>query len=57
MRTHISKTLQTRCKAIQNAVKKYNEAASEIDPPRPPLEWSRVSHYNFLDEFNLLRET
>ncbi|KAG1837662.1 hypothetical protein F4604DRAFT_1885677 [Suillus subluteus] len=37
----ISKTLQTCCKAIQSAVKKYNEAASEIDPPRPPLEWSR----------------
>ncbi|KAG1852587.1 hypothetical protein C8R48DRAFT_749778 [Suillus tomentosus] len=43
--------------AIQNAVKKYNDAASEIDPPRPPLEWSRVLHYNFLDEFNLLQET
>ncbi|KAG1858513.1 hypothetical protein F4604DRAFT_1589518 [Suillus subluteus] len=48
---------QTHCKAIQSAVKKYNEAASEIDPPRPPLEWSRVSHYNFLDKFNLLQET
>ncbi|KAG2151616.1 uncharacterized protein EDB93DRAFT_1240001 [Suillus bovinus] len=44
-------------KSIQNAVKKYNEAASELQPPRPPLEWSKVSHFSFLDEFNLLRET
>ncbi|KAG1745379.1 uncharacterized protein EDB91DRAFT_1236322 [Suillus paluster] len=36
--------------AIQNAVKKYNEVASELQPPWPPLEC-------FLDEFNLLRET
>ncbi|KAG2347642.1 hypothetical protein BDR05DRAFT_974112 [Suillus weaverae] len=43
--------------AIQNAVKKYNEAASELWPPRPPLEWSKVSHFSFLDEFNLLHET
>lgn len=57
MRTHIAKSLQTRCRAIQNAVKKYNEAASELQPPRPPLEWSKVSHFSFLDEFNLLRET
>jgi hypothetical protein len=57
MRTHIAKSLQTRCRAIQNAVKKYNEAASELRPPWPPLEWSKVSHFSFLDEFNLLRET
>ncbi|KAG1785411.1 uncharacterized protein HD556DRAFT_1435133 [Suillus plorans] len=57
MRTHISKSLQTRCHAIQTAIKKYNEAASQLHPPRPPLEWSKVSHYSFLEEFNLLRET
>lgn len=57
MHTHISKSLQTRCHAIQTAIKKYNEAASQLHPPRPPLEWSKVSHYSFLEEFNLLRET
>ncbi|KAG1885372.1 hypothetical protein F4604DRAFT_1878101 [Suillus subluteus] len=57
MRTHISKSLQTRCHAIQTAIKKYNDAASQLHPPRPPLEWSKVSHYSFLEEFNLLRET
>ena len=28
MRTHIAKVLQSRCKAIQNAVKTYNTAAA-----------------------------
>ncbi|KAG1871441.1 hypothetical protein F4604DRAFT_1583258 [Suillus subluteus] len=57
MRTQISKSLQTRCQAIQNAVKKYNEAAAKLEPPRPTLEWSKVSHYQFLDEFTLLCNT
>lgn len=57
MRTHIAKSLQTRCKAIQNAVKVYNTAALALSPPRPTVDWSRVSHYNFLDKFSLLRDT
>ncbi|KAG1887413.1 uncharacterized protein F5891DRAFT_967298 [Suillus fuscotomentosus] len=57
MRTHISKSLQTRCHAIQNAVKTYNTAAAALSPPRPQLDWSKVSHYSFLEEFNLLRDT
>lgn len=55
MRTHIAKALQQRCKAIRNAVKAYNAAAQALDPPRPTLDWSRVSHYSFLEEFELLR--
>ncbi|KAG2363364.1 hypothetical protein BDR07DRAFT_1450743 [Suillus spraguei] len=57
MCTHIAKSLQTRCKSIQNAVKSYNTAALALDPPAPTLDWSKVSHYNFLEEFVLLRET
>ena len=57
MRTHIAKSLQTRCKAIQNAVKVYNTAATALSPPRPTIDWSKVSHYSFLDEFSLLRDT
>jgi len=57
MRTHIAKSLQTRCKAIQNAVKAYNAAALALDPPRPTLDWSKASHYSFLEDFELLRET
>ncbi|KZT12096.1 uncharacterized protein LAESUDRAFT_641586 [Laetiporus sulphureus 93-53] len=56
-RTHIAKSLQTRCKAICNAVKTYNAAALTLDPPRPTLDWSKVSHYSFLDEFALLQDT
>lgn len=55
MRTHIAKALQARCKAIQNAVNAYNVAAVKLNPPKPTLDWSRVSHYSFLEEFDLLR--
>ncbi|KIK77903.1 hypothetical protein PAXRUDRAFT_89482, partial [Paxillus rubicundulus Ve08.2h10] len=33
MCTHIVKSLQKCCCAIQNAVQKYNVAACELDPP------------------------
>ncbi|KAH7904203.1 hypothetical protein BJ138DRAFT_1239965, partial [Hygrophoropsis aurantiaca] len=57
MRSHIAKALQTRCKAIKSALKVYNDAAHALSPPAPTLEWERVSHYAFLEEFTLLRET
>ena len=56
-RTHLAKSLQTRCKAIRSATDAYNRAARSLDPPRPPLDWAQVSHYGFLEEFNLLRNT
>jgi hypothetical protein len=57
MRTHIAKALQSCCKAIRNAVKAYNVAATQLDPPRPPISWEAVSHIHFLEEFNLLHNT
>ncbi|KAI0685332.1 hypothetical protein BC835DRAFT_1310064 [Cytidiella melzeri] len=57
MRTHIAKSLQTCCKTIQRAIKTYNAAAAMLDPPRPALDWSRVSTFNFLEEFTLLQDT
>lgn len=57
MRTHIAKNLQTRCKAIQNAVAAHNTAAQALSPPRPTLDWSKASHYSFLEEFQLFRDT
>ncbi|KAH9829418.1 uncharacterized protein C8Q71DRAFT_799693 [Rhodofomes roseus] len=57
VRTHIAKALQKRSKAIQNAVKTYNAAALALTPPRPTVDWSKVSHYSFLDEFALLQDT
>jgi hypothetical protein len=55
--THIAKSLQSCCQAICNAVDAYNTAAAALTPPRPYLDWSAVSHYQFLDEFELLQDT
>ncbi|KAJ8456446.1 hypothetical protein ONZ51_g12120 [Trametes cubensis] len=57
MRRHIAKNMQTRSRAIRNAINTYNNAAAALDPPRPKLEWETISHYNFLEEFSLLNET
>ncbi|GBE83750.1 hypothetical protein SCP_0508060 [Sparassis crispa] len=57
MRMHIAKSLQTRCEAIRNAVQVYNAAAGVLNPPRPTLDWAKISHYSFLDEFDLLHDT
>ena len=35
----------------------YNAAARAMDPPRPPVDWERVSHYTFIEEFSLLQDT
>jgi hypothetical protein len=57
MRTHITKSLTTRCMAIQNVAKIYNKAALEMIPPRPTLNWTKASHYSFLEDFKLLHDT
>ena len=57
MRTHIAKSLQSRCQTIRNAIAAYNTAAAELSPPRPPLDWTEVSHYGFIEEFALLQDT
>ncbi|KAI0338442.1 hypothetical protein BDW22DRAFT_1337893, partial [Trametopsis cervina] len=50
-------SLQTRSKAIQLAITAYNNAASALDPPRPPLNWSEIGGYDFLEQFALLQDT
>ncbi|KAK7045872.1 hypothetical protein VNI00_007301 [Paramarasmius palmivorus] len=55
MRSHIAKALQRRSKAIRKAVAAYNTAAKDIG--RPTLDWNQVTHYTFLDQFNILRDT
>ncbi|KAG6895281.1 hypothetical protein C0992_002165 [Termitomyces sp. T32_za158] len=57
MRTHIAKSLQTRCQAIRTAVAAYNKAALALNPPKPTLDWSKVSHYTFLEDFAIIRDT
>lgn len=39
------------------AVNAYNKAACALEPPCETLDWSKASHYAFLEEFALLRET
>lgn len=55
MRTHMAKSLQSRSKAIQNAIKSYNAAAVAVD--RPTVDWQQITHYSFLEDFTLLRDT
>lgn len=57
MRTHISKSLQVRSKTIRWAVDIYNNAAAAMVPPRPRVDWAKVSTYQFLEEFKLLQDT
>ncbi|KAI0257915.1 hypothetical protein BC834DRAFT_848214 [Gloeopeniophorella convolvens] len=51
---HINKSLKTRCKAIQQALKKFNEAAKDLGWLQ--LDWKDISSYKSLAEFELLRE-
>lgn len=55
MRSHIAKSLQTRSKAIKNALDAYNAAARSLNPPKPQLDWDRVTHFQFISDFPLLR--
>ncbi|KAJ4492156.1 hypothetical protein C8J55DRAFT_556601 [Lentinula edodes] len=50
MRTHIAQALQRRAKAIRNAVNKYNKHALMLDPPRDTLDWTKVTHFSFIDQ-------
>ncbi|KAJ3522209.1 hypothetical protein NM688_g8906 [Phlebia brevispora] len=55
MRTQLAKSLQSRCRAIRNAVDRYNKLAATLNKPR--VDWQKISHYSFLQEFALLNET
>ncbi len=57
MRNHIAKSLQTRCKTIHRAVNEFNTAAAALESPRPPLDWSQVANYAFVEQFTLLQDT
>lgn len=54
MRTHIAQALQRRAKAIRNAVNEYNKHALMLDPPRDTLDWTKVTHFSFIDQFDIL---
>lgn len=46
-----------RCKAIRRAIKAYNAAATALTPPKAELSWDTVSHYAFIEEVDILRDT
>ncbi|KAG2108917.1 uncharacterized protein F5147DRAFT_576440, partial [Suillus discolor] len=50
----ISKALQRRSDAIQNAINHYNTQAAALVPPRLTLAWKDIVEYSFLGEFDLL---
>jgi hypothetical protein len=53
----MAKSMQARSRAVKNAVVKYNAAASALSPPRSMLDWDKVSKWNVIEEFALLRDT
>ena len=55
LRTHINKAIKSRSKACQRALRAYNIAAANLDPPHPQLEWSDIIEYTTLAEFEILR--
>jgi hypothetical protein len=55
MRTHISKALKSRSKAIQRALVAYNQAAALLQNPRPKLTWAQIVEYTTIAEFEILR--
>ena len=55
MRTQNAKSLQKRCKAVRGAVKQLNDAGAAIG--RPALDFDKVTHYDFLEQFTLLQDT
>ena len=55
-RNHLSKSLRTHSRAIRNATAAFNKAARELDPPRAELDWTKISRFNYIEEFNLLKD-
>ena len=56
MRVQIAKNVKRHSKAIQNAVKRYNETSAALNLPKPSVEWDQVTHYKFLQDFTLLQD-
>jgi hypothetical protein len=57
LREKITKSLKTRADAIQSALKRYNEAAASMVPPRPALTWESVVNAVDIADFDLLKDT
>lgn len=56
MREKIAKALKARSKAIKNALDNYNTCAAKLNPPRPPLTWTKVTESVYLAELDVLQD-
>ena len=56
-RKKLSKSLKAHVDAIQSTLKRYNEAAAHLNPPRPVLTWEAVMNAVNVADFDLLRDT
>ncbi|KAI0669492.1 hypothetical protein C8Q78DRAFT_992613 [Trametes maxima] len=54
---HIAKNLQCQSKAICTAIRTYNKVVLALDLPHLTLDWSKITHYAFIEEFELLHDT
>ncbi|CAE6465247.1 unnamed protein product [Rhizoctonia solani] len=54
-RQQITKAIYRREKAIHTALDKYNEAARQLKPPRPPIKFSELSDHAYVGDFDFLR--
>ena len=52
----IGKALKTHAEAIRTAIERYNEAATQLNPPREKLTWANVTAIADLAEFDLLKD-
>lgn len=56
LRDRIGRALKTRSDAIATALRKYNEAAILLNPPRERLTWTTVIQAATLADFDILRD-
>ncbi|KAG2087255.1 uncharacterized protein F5147DRAFT_588159 [Suillus discolor] len=57
LRQHISNAITRWSAAIRRALKKYNQLAIVQTPPREVIEYSKVTSYAWLGEFDLLKNS
>lgn len=57
MREHIAKGLKRRSATVEAAVKKYNDAAKRVVPPRARINTKTVLDYAAVGEFDFLRQS
>lgn len=57
MRQHIGNAMKNRSKTLLSALNDYNQAASELKPPRKLLKWDDIMAYTYLSEFDFLKDS